>query len=90
MLKAPANSVARHFPGGPTSARASRLCCVLGPVFCALVPLLAGCSPHLDPGFNPYSRCTGERTVLERADDAINQAGQALDNLDQRIENIMY
>ena len=90
MLKAPANSAAHRYPGGPSPARLSRLVCTVGPVFCALILPLSGCSHHLDPGYNPYCRSTGDRTVLERADDVVNQAAQALDNLDQRIENIMY
>lgn len=72
------------------SARA-RLPVWRGPIACAaLLVLAAGCSTRTDPGWNPYAPATGERTVLQTADDVLNVPAELLDNIDRRAENILY
>ncbi|MGD8454479.1 MAG: hypothetical protein PVJ57_21910 [Phycisphaerae bacterium] len=52
--------------------------------------LLSGCSTRNDPHFNPYARCGGEPTVLDRVEHAVEVVETALDNLDERQENTIY
>ncbi len=91
MLKPSANSAAPEPPGNLILARRSLLWCVVGPVLCAAgLCVAAGCSTRDDPAFNPFAPATGGRTALETLDDVVNQAQQAVDNFDRRLENAAY
>lgn len=59
-------------------------------VLILVVGAAAGCSTRHDPDFNVYAPPRSGRTVLEAADAMMNAAGQALDNLDARMENLVY
>ena len=56
----------------------------------ALLLAPAGCSLRHDPGFNPYSRGDGYGTLMDRAERAVEAAGQHLDSLDARLENSVW
>lgn len=52
---------------------------------------LVGCSTRDDPAFNPYTPGNnGDPTLLEHAQQAVDRVGEALDNLDARLENTVY
>lgn len=72
-----------HAPRRRTAATTLVLAACLG-------PLIGGCSTRNDPHFNPYASGGGEPTVLERAEQAVQTIERALDNLDERQENIVY
>lgn len=57
-------------------------------VGCALTT--AGCSTTQDPHYNPYASPIRDQGALDHAEDALGAAEQALDNLDARLENIIY
>jgi hypothetical protein len=68
---------------------------MLGRLRCALAAavlifLTASCSVHNDPHYNPYAAPRGEPRLLESADAAMEAAEQALNNVDQRVENGVY
>jgi hypothetical protein len=52
--------------------------------------LLAGCATRDDAAFNPYAPGNGDPTLLEHAEQAVDRVGEALDNLDARLENTVY
>lgn len=56
----------------------------------ALLSLLAGCTVRNDPNFNPYARGGGDGTLMDRAEQAVEAGGQALDSLDARLENSVW
>lgn len=52
---------------------------------------LSACSTRQDPHYNVYDQGVArDRTLLENAEDLHALAEQALDNLDRRVENIVY
>lgn len=60
-------------------------------VACLLAALpLCGCSTRHDPGYNAYAPPRGRATVLQTTDRAADFPLEALDNLDARIENMVY
>ena len=47
-------------------------------------------STHLDPAYNRYAPTNGDPTILRRLDHIADSAREVLDNLDERIENVVY
>lgn len=72
----------RTRPGGRRRARASWLWVV------AVLPL-AGCSLRDDPHHNRFAPARDQPRVLQRAEGLVTSAEQALDNAEQRIDNII-
>ncbi|MBK9121131.1 MAG: hypothetical protein IPM18_16235 [Phycisphaerales bacterium] len=56
-------------------------------VLMLLAPL--GCSLHDDPHYNPYAPTGGDPTLLRAADELMNVAGEGVDNLQRRLDNII-
>ena len=50
----------------------------------------AGCSTRNDVAFNPYAPANGDPTLMERAQQAVDTVGEALDNLGARLENTVH
>ncbi len=55
-----------------------------------LVSTIAGCSLRDDHRYNRYAPTDGDPTVLQRTDALMQAAQDALDNVDRRIENVVY
>jgi len=53
------------------------------------VLLTAGCSLRDDPHHNRFAPARDQPRVLQRADGLVTSAEQALDNAEQRIDNII-
>ena len=82
-----AGSNAQLSRNGNRNARGSK---VVITCFALLSCAAAGCATSGSPGYNPYARPGAEPTILERADALMDGLGNALDGLDQRIENAVY
>jgi hypothetical protein len=64
---------------------------VAGTLSLALLPVLgAGCSIRNDPSANRFRPRDEDLRLMSRASQYERMAGQALDNLDERLENILY
>lgn len=55
-----------------------------------LLAAFAGCSTRNDPAYNPYCPLDGDPGLMGRMDQLNQAADEALDNLDERLENILY
>lgn len=56
----------------------------------ALMLATAGCSTRNDPGYNRYAPTDGDPGVLRRIESIVDIPAEALDNLDERLENKLY
>jgi hypothetical protein len=54
-----------------------------------LLFVLAGCSLRDDPSYNRYAPNNGDPTLLQRAERLVDSAEDALDNGQQRLENVL-
>lgn len=77
-----------HTAGPWRSGRAWRGWGALLPAGVALI-VAAGCSTRDDPTYNRYCPANGDPTVLELGEGAMDLAGDALDNLDERLDNVI-
>jgi hypothetical protein len=68
-------------PGAKTAVRASLLL--------AALLTLAGCSLRNDPHYNRFAPAGDQPALLKRADGLVTSAEHALDNAEQRVENII-
>lgn len=50
---------------------------------------LAGCSVFRDPGYNPYANDRARPPLTGRGQQAVDAVGEALDNLDTRLETLL-
>jgi hypothetical protein len=75
------SSPRRGWPKTRTAARAGLLLAVLLTV--------AGCSLRNDPHYNRFAPTADRPAVLKRADGLVTSAEHALDNAEQRVENII-
>lgn len=80
-------SAAPLSPNGHRNARGSKAVITC---FALLSCAAAGCATSDAPGYNPYARPDSEPTILERADAFMDGLGNAVDGLDQRMENAVY
>lgn len=51
--------------------------------------LLAACSLHNDPHYNPYAPTGGDPSLVRAADRIMNAAGEGVDNFQRRLDNIV-
>ena len=72
-------------------ARRPRRYCAAGPVLLALSAwAVTGCTPQRDPAFNPYAHQIGDRPALDALQHAADQLADGVDNIDRRLENVLY
>ena len=55
-----------------------------------LLLAVTGCCSGQQNGLHPHQHTLHQPTVLERAEQAADQGGAALDNLDERLENRVW
>lgn len=60
-----------------------------GFAFASVIVTLCGCSTRNDIHFNPYRAPDTSPTIMQRADQIMDAAGDLLDNLDRRMENVI-
>ncbi len=74
-----------------TPARLSRWAPVAGLALLLVVAVAgSGCSTRNDPHYNRYNPTDNRPALLETADYLVDIPAEALDNLDERAENIIY
>ncbi len=60
-----------------------------GFAFASVIVALCGCSTRNDIHFNPYRTPDTSPTIMQRAEQIMDAAGDLLDNLDVRMENVI-
>lgn len=71
------------------SIRTARSVGLAGLVFALVIVTLGGCSTRNDIHFNVYRASDTSATIMQRADQIMDAAGDLLDNLDVRMENVI-
>lgn len=57
--------------------------------FAPMILTFCGCSTRNDTHFNPYRAPDTSPTIMQRAEQIMDTAGDLLDNLDVRMENVI-
>ncbi len=67
----------------------SRPAALAGLALALVMVALCGCSTRNDIHFNPYRAPDTSPTIMQRAEQIMDAAGDLLDNLDVRMENVI-
>ena len=69
--------------------RTSRPVALAGFAFASVISTFCGCSTGNDTHFNAYRAADTSPTLMQRAEQFMDAAGDLLDNLDVRMENVI-